>query len=241
MTIRCAIIDDEPLAVDLLESYVARTPFLELHGKYLSAIEALGELKENPVDLVFVDIQMPNLNGLEFAKMLPEDTLFVFTTAFDKYAIEGFRVQALDYLLKPISYKDFLDTANKALKRLSKRSEVTTQEQTNQVDSMFVKSDYKLVRIFFNDIIYIEGLKDYVKIYIESSRSPILSLTSMHTIESFLPKPKFLRTHRSYIANMDKINVMERGQIVFGDKYIPVSDSYRAKIQEYIESRTLGR
>lgn len=241
MTIRCAIIDDEPLALELLESYVSRTPFLELRGKYSSAIEALGEIKESPVDLVFVDIQMPNLSGLEFSKLLPDETKIVFTTAFDKYALDGYRVQALDYLLKPISYTDFLAAANKALKWLDGHGEAAVHEEDNQVDSMFVKSDYKLVRIFFKDITYVEGLKDYVKIYLDTSRSPILSLTSMHTIESYLPHPKFLRTHRSYIVNMEKVNVMERGQIVFGDKYIPISDSHRAQVHEYIEQRTPGR
>ena len=166
MTITCAIIDDEPLALELLQSYVAQTPFMELKGAYSSAIEALDGLRKEPADIVFTDIQMPELDGLSFSKTLNENTRIVFTSAFEQYAIEGYRVNALDYLLKPISYNDFLITAKKAQKWFKqKRNESPPEMQKPQENSLFVKSDYKLLRINFDDIRYIEGLKDYVKIY----------------------------------------------------------------------------
>lgn len=242
MTITCAIIDDEPLALELLQSYVAQTPFMELKGAYSSAIEALDGLRKEPADIVFTDIQMPELDGLSFSKTLNENTRIVFTSAFEQYAIEGYRVNALDYLLKPISYNDFLITAKKAQKWFKqKKKESPPEMQKPQENSLFVKSDYKLLRINFDDIRYIEGLKDYVKIYTDSQSRPILSLISMHTIEEALPSSMFMRIHRSYIVNMSKVEVVERGQIVFGDKYLPVSDSYKERVQEYINSRLLGK
>ena len=233
--ITCAIVDDEPLAADLLESYVMKTPFLKLEGKYSNAIDAMAGLRTQPVDLLMLDIQMPELSGLEFAKVIPHSTRIIFTTAFNQYAIEGYKVNALDYLLKPISYIDFLNSATRAETIIN----ASSLDAISQSDSFFVKSDYKLVRIFYDDILYIEGLKDYVKIYLESSQRPVLSLTSMHAIESHLPTEKFQRIHRSYIVNMNKIKILERGHIIFGEKRLPISDSYKEQVQNYIHSRTL--
>ena len=157
--LRCAIVDDEPLALGLLESYVNKTPFLQLAGKYSSAVQAMKELPDEEVDLLFLDIQMPELNGLEFSKMVDSRTRIVFTTAFGQYAIDGYRVNALDYLLKPISYVDFLQAANKALQWFE------LVQKPEEIDSIFVKSDYKLVQVDLKKIMYIEGLKDYIKIY----------------------------------------------------------------------------
>lgn len=240
MNITCAIIDDEPLALQLLKTYADKTPSLMLKGCYASAIEAIEELKADPVDLLFLDIQMPELSGLDFSKMLPAETRIVFTTAFSQYALDGYRVNALDYLLKPVSYADFLAAVQKAeewflLKRHS-RPETSHDAAGN---SLFVKSDYKLVRVRFTDILYIEGLKDYVKIHLETSPKPLLSLSSMHAIEEALPADSFFRIHRSFIVNMEKVSVLERGQIVFGDKRLPVSDSYKERVFNYINSRTL--
>lgn len=242
MKLSCALVDDEPLALGLLESYAAQTPFLEVRGAYANAIEAMEGLKTNPVDLLFLDIQMPGLSGLDFSKMLPADTRIVFTTAFSQYAVDGYRVNALDYLLKPVSYADFLAAARRAeewfrLKRGDGAAAAVAPAEDN--DSFFVKSDYKLVRIRFNDIIYIEGLKDYVKIYLENVQRPLLSLTSMHAVEEALPATRFYRIHRSFIVNMEKVSVVERGQIVFGDKRLPVSDSYKERVAEYLTRRTL--
>lgn len=242
MKLSCALVDDEPLALSLLESYAAQTPFLEMRGAYANAIEAMEGLKANPVDLLFLDIQMPGLSGLDFSKMLPPDTRIVFTTAFSQYAVDGYRVNALDYLLKPVSYADFLSAARRAEEwfRL-KRGEGTAAAvaPAGDADSFFVKSDYKLVRIRFSEILYIEGLKDYVKIYLENAQRPLLSLMSMHAVEEALPPARFYRIHRSFIVNMEKVSVVERGQIVFGDKRLPVSDSYKERVTEYVTRRTL--
>ena len=227
MTLNCAIVDDEPLALDLMESYVAKTPFLNLTGKYSSAVQAMKELPERQVDLLFLDIQMPELSGLEYSKMVSPDTRVVFTTAFEQYAIDGYRVNALDYLLKPISYADFLQAANKAVQWFE-----LLQQPKEEITSIFVKSDYKLIQIPLDNILYIEGLKDYIKIYEEGASKPILSLMSMKAVE------ELLRVHRSFIVQKEKIRVVDRGRIIFGKTYIPVSDSYKQAFQEYLDKRS---
>ena len=235
MIINCAIIDDEPLAAGLLKSYALKTPFLNLVGTYGSALEAMKELRDNPVQLLFLDIQMPELSGIEFAKILPADTKVIFTTAFQQYAIEGYKVSALDYLMKPISYDDFLKAANKALDWFS----VSQRQQTAVLDRfMFVKSDYKLIRVALDDILYIEGLKDYVRFYLEDG-TKIMSLMNMKKLEDYLPRPEFLRTHRSYIVHMPKSRQVDRLRIVFGDTLIPISDSYKEDVQQYFDQHTL--
>ena len=232
----CVIVDDEPLALDLLESYVRKTPFLELAGKYSSAVQALRELSGRGADLMFLDIQMPELSGLEFSKMLPPDTRIIFTTAFDQYALDGYKVNALDYLLKPISYVDFLRAADKALHWYERtRPDVPRDEE---IDSIFVKSEYKLVQVELRRILYVEGLKDYVKIYEEDNPKPILSLMSLKVMEDLLPASQFMRVHRSYIVRKDKIRIIDRGRIVFGKAYIPISDSYKPAFQEYLDRRS---
>ena len=235
MTLTCAIIDDEPLAAGLLKSYAEKTPFLQLTGTYGSAIEAMRQLRETPVQLLFLDIQMPELSGIEFAKILPRDTKVVFTTAFQQYAIEGYKVSALDYLLKPISYEDFLRTVNKAVEwfTIAQRQQACAEDRF-----MFVKSDYKLIRIALDDILYIEGLKDYVRIYMANG-DKIMSLMNMKRLEDYLPRPEFLRTHRSFIVHMPKATQIERLRIVFGDQYIPISDSYKDEVQQYFDQHTL--
>ena len=231
---KCIVVDDEPLALDLLESYARKTPFLELAGKYSSAVQAMKELANQQVDLIFLDIQMPELNGLEFSRMLPPETCIIFTTAFDQYAIDGYKVNAIDYLLKPISYPDFLQAANKALHQ----HELMHRTPQDEIDSIFVKSEYKLVQIELRKILYVEGLKDYIKIYEEDNPKPVLSLMSMKAMEDLLPPSQFMRVHRSYIVRKDKIRVIDRGRIVFGKTYIPISDSYKQVFQEYLEKRS---
>lgn len=237
MQLKCAIIDDEPLALDLLESYVSKTPFLTLTGKYSSAVQAMQQLPQYPADLLFLDIQMPELNGLEFSRMIDPQTRIVFTTAFQQYALDGYKVNALDYLLKPISYTDFLQAANKALQwfeLVSSQAHAPSAER----DFIIVKSEYKLVQIELKNILYIEGLKDYIKIYEEGESKPILSLMSMKAMEEMLPADRFMRVHRSYIVQKEKIRVIDRGRIVFGKTYIPVSDSYKESFQEYIDAQS---
>ena len=235
MIINCAIIDDEPLAAGLLKSYAIKTPFLNLVGTYGSALEAMKQIRDNPVQLLFLDIQMPELSGIEFAKILPPETKIIFTTAFQQYAIDGYKVSALDYLMKPISYDDFLKAANKALDwfSLSQRPIPAIHDRF-----MFVKSDYKLIRVALDDILYIEGLKDYVRFYLEDG-SRIMSLMNMKKLEDFLPHPEFLRTHRSWIVHMPKSRQVDRLRIVFGETFIPISDSYKEDVQLYFDQHTL--
>lgn len=242
MKLKCAIIDDEPLAAGLLESYAKKTPFLELSGTYGSAVQAMSDLRQQPVDLLFLDIQMPELSGMEFAKLLPKQTRVIFTTAFGQYAIEGYKVQALDYLLKPISYEEFLRASTKAFE-LFQASADAAQAPTAPVSAderyIFVKSEYKLVKINFDDILFIEGVKDYVKIYLDNGQRSIMSLMNMKKLEEYLPRPEFLRTHRSYIVHTSKVTVIDRGRIVFGDNYIPISDSYKDEVQRYLDKHLL--
>lgn len=238
MTINCAIIDDEPLAANLLLSYAKRISYLNVTGTYNSAIAAMKELRERPVDLIFLDIQMPELSGLEFAKILPTKTRVIFTTAFNQYAIDGYKVNAMDYLLKPISYDDFLQSCNKALEEfISYHAHISKTEKNNRF--IFVKSEYKLMRINLDDILYIEGVKDYIKIYFDNGDRPVMSLMNMKRLEENLPAPVFLRTHRSYIVNMMKVKVVDRLRIVFNNVYIPVSDSYKDDVQGFLNSHTL--
>jgi len=247
MVLTCAITDDEPLAISLLESYVLRTPFLELKGKYNSGITALAELNNDPVDLLFLDIQMPELTGLEFSRILETDTRIIFTTAFEQYALDSYKVNALDYLLKPISYPDFLHAANKALQwfEVMRKTSVKPQKNDNEYlpkeekESIFIKTEYKLVQLELKKILYVEGLKDYVKIYVEDEPRPILSLMSMKGMEEMLPSNRFIRVHRSFIVQPEKIKVIERNRIVFGKEYIPISDSYREKFYEFLTLRSL--
>ncbi len=245
---KCAIVDDEPLALGLLESYVAKTPGLELRGKYASAIKAMSGLQQDPVDLLFLDIQMPDLNGLDFSRMIDHTrTRIVFTTAFSEYALEGYKVNAIDYLLKPISYADFVSAVSRAqrwFEALRQQQEAlaaaaTSVEAKPSDGYLFVKSDYKIIRVNHSDILYVEGLKDYVKIYLESQPKPLLSLSSMRSMEETLPQSTFFRVHRSFIVNMQKVRVIERGQIVFGDKHLPISESYRARVTDFINSHLL--
>lgn len=236
MTINCAIIDDEPLAAGLLESYVAKTPYLNLTGTYNSAITAMRDLRDNPVPLLFLDIQMPELSGVEFAKILPKDTKIIFTTAFPQYALEGYKVNALDYLLKPISYEDFLRATEKAQDWYNI---IQKREMYNDDRIMFIKSEYKLLRVKLDDILYVEGLKDYVRICLKNGEK-IMSLMSMKKLEDYLPRPEFLRTHRSYIVHMPEVRSIDRFRIVFGDIFIPISDNYKEEVQQYLDMHTLS-
>ncbi|MBQ7894421.1 MAG: response regulator transcription factor [Alistipes sp.] len=237
MKLSCAIIDDEPLAVELMESYVRKTPFLELQGSFGSGVAAFGMLRDRPVDLLFCDIQMPGLNGVEFSRMLPADTRVIFTTAFSRYAVEGFRVNAVDYLLKPISYADFLAAAQKALEwfELKRRAGAPADD----LRSIFVKTEYRLRQIELERILYIEGLKDYVKIHVEDEPHPVLSLMSLKSLEEQLPADRFIRVHRSYIVQPAKIRTIERNSIVFGRERIPISENYRQAFFDFLSDRSL--
>ncbi len=235
MIINCAIIDDEPLAAGLLKTYAEKTTFLNLTGTYGSAVEAMKELRANPVQLLFLDIQMPELNGIEFAKILPSTTKVIFTTAFQQYAIESYDVNALGYLMKPIAYEDFLKAANKALDWFTAIEKQNTYTNDRFI---YIKSDYKLVRVSLDDILYVEGLKDYVRICLANGQK-LMTLMNMKTLEDYLPHPEFLRTHRSYIVHMPKVEAVDHFRIIFGNLYIPISDSYKEEVQHYFEQHTL--
>ena len=215
--ITCLIADDEPMALSLIESYVLKTPFLELKAKCNSAIKAMEFLEtDSDIDLFFLDIQMPDLTGLEFSRLLPAKSKVVFTTAFDQYAIEGYKVNALDYLLKPFDYNEFLNAAQKARNHFEINSVQNAENQQNKKksDFIFVKSEYRQIKINFSEILYIEGLKDYVKIYTSSHPRPILTLMSLKKLEEELPSEQFMRVHRSYIISLEKIEAIERNHVV---------------------------
>ena len=200
-------------------------------------------LPEHPVDLLFLDIQMPDLNGLEFSRMVPESTRIVFTTAFGQYALDGYRVNALDYLLKPISYADFTEAVNKAIQwfELKQKAEEDPVGNTagKELEYIYVKSDYKLIQVELDKILFIEGLKDYIKIHLEDMARPILSLTSLKSMEEKLPAERFIRVHRSFIVQKQKIKIIEKGRIIFGKNYIPVSDSYKQELQNYVNKHII--
>ena len=227
MKLKCIIVDDEPLAVSLLEGYAKQTPFLNLVATFNDAISASETISAQGIDLVFLDINMPKINGLEFSKILQPKTKVVFTTAYDQYAIESFKVNALDYLLKPINFAEFLQASHKAL-------EWFKMVESSKLTSIFIKSGHRTERIYFSKILYIENQKDYVKFHLQDSKEPINSLMSMQSLEEKLPSQLFMRVHRSFIVNLEKIKTIERNCIVFGKQYIPISDSYKEKFMLFL-------
>lgn len=249
MTLTCIAVDDEPLALGLVCAFIEKTPLMKLTGRFSSAVEALQHLLQQPVDVIFLDIQMPDLTGLELARVLERSnmgtrpTRIVFTTAFDQFALDGFRVDALDYLLKPFNYEEFLRAASKARQyfELVQRTEpvpvaiepATPVEAAD--DYLFLKVEYQLVRIAYSDILYMEGLKDYVKVYRQSDPvKPLLSLTSLKTLEEKLPSRQFMRVHRSFIVALNRINAVTKNSVQIGATTIPVSDQYKDVFSEFI-------
>ena len=238
MKIKCLAVDDEPLALQQINSYIEKTPFLESVALCQSAFEALEYMKMNEVDLMFVDINMPDINGLEFVKSLTTKPQIIFTTAYSEYAFEGFQVDAIDYILKPINYSNFLKAVNKAKKwfdliEQSAKPQVT--QPTQGEDVIFVKSDYKLVRIQVDEIKYIESANEYIKIY-QDNNEVITTLIRLKSIQEQLPADKFMRIHRSFIINLTKIKAVERSRIFMDSKlFIPIGDQYKESFQAYIE------
>ncbi len=237
MNLNCLVVDDEPLALELMKSYVGRTPFLTLQGACANAVEVLERLGKNDIDLLFLDIQMPEINGLELSRLIGGQAKVIFTTAFEQYAVEGFKVDAVDYLLKPVSYPEFLRAAQKALHRFEQAS--TPPAPSDNRTHTFVRSGNKLVRLTLDDILYIEGMQDYVKIHLSSQSVPVVTPLNMKNFEETLPLP-FLRIHRSYIVNLDKITMIERNRIYIGSIALSVSDSYRPAFLQQINRRTLN-
>jgi len=236
--IRCIAIDDEPLALKQLVNYIEKTPFLKCINRFDNAFAAIGYLQLNEVDLMFVDINMPDLTGIDFVKSLDRAPLVIFTTAYSEYAIDGFRVDAIDYLLKPISYSDFLKAANKAAVWFAKSETETIPIKTND-EFMLVKSEHKIVRINFAAIKYVEGMREYVRFHLVDQK-PVMTLLSMKRVEESLPKIQFMRVHRSFIINLNQITTVDRQRIVFDEKvFIPVGEQYREKFQEYLNRKFL--
>lgn len=239
MKIKCLAIDDEPLALQQISAYIDRTPFLEKVALCNSAFDALKYTDKQTVDLMFVDINMPDLNGLDFVKSLKNKPYIIFTTAYSEHAIDGFRVDAVDYILKPIAYNDFLAGVNKVKDRmvLQKPDDEKNAVSTNK-ESLFVKSEYKLIRIDFNEIKYIESANEYIKIYLDNGQV-ITTLVRLKSIEAELPSAKFMRVHRSFIVNLDKVKIVERNRIVFDKVYVPIGDQYKEDFQQFVDKSFL--
>lgn len=234
---RCLLIDDEPLAVKLLSDYVKKTDGLTLLHAFTNPIVALQSLHDNPPDLVFLDIQMPELTGVQFLKITNRKYPVILTTAYEEYALEGYEHDVIDYLLKPISYERFLLAINKAKERIEPTNytqEVLIQP-ANNADYIFVKSEYKIQKIDFADILYLEGLGDYVAIHLKGEK--VLTLENMKDLVAQLPADRFMRVHRSYVVSIEKINFIERHRIVIDDKYIPISNSYKEAFYERIKKQ----
>ncbi|MEI7661916.1 MAG: LytTR family DNA-binding domain-containing protein [Bacteroidota bacterium] len=235
MTITCIAIDDEPLAVKKISAYIQKTPFLELVAECRSAFEAMEIISNRTIQLIFIDINMPDLSGLEFVKSLTGKPYIVFTTAYSEYAVEGFQVEAADYLLKPVTYSSFLKAANKVKNLIDLNANSQKESIRTTASHLFVKSDYKIIRIELDDIKFIESQHEYIKIHLIST-APVVTQLSMKAIEEQLPSDRFMRVHRSFIVSLKKISVIERNRIVFDGKvYIPVSEQYKEKFQEYID------
>ncbi len=233
--ISCIIVDDEPLAVKLLESFVTKTPDLRLLGSFTDSVEAINAIKEQKPDLLFLDIQMPDLNGMELAHMIPANTRVIFTTAFKEYAFESYEVSALDFLLKPIRYNKFLSAVEKA-KQWYEREPA---DEDNKTKSLFIRVDGELRNITIDSIIYVSGMKDYVMFYLDGETKPLITHLTMKAVEAMLPTDKFLRVHRSYIIAVDKIKKIDRNDCIYiGEEIIHVPEGYQAQFKEFIETRS---
>jgi DNA-binding LytR/AlgR family response regulator len=231
-------IDDEPLALQLIVDYIQKTPDLMLAGQFENPLEAARFISKNHIDIVFTDIQMPGLTGTEFTRSMVKGPVVIFTTAFEKYAIDGFKLDVADYLLKPFTYEEFLTSVHKA-ERMIRSVTKPADEVLSNNEFLFLKSDYKIKRINFRNILYIEGLKEYVSVYTTHSDKPVLSLSSLKILEKKLPAGRFMRVHRSFIVNLEKIDTIDRSRIVFGKKYIPIGDQYKDRFQEFLDKNFL--
>ncbi|MDI5894062.1 LytR/AlgR family response regulator transcription factor [Flavobacterium algoritolerans] len=247
MILKCIAVDDEPLALQILVSYIEQTPSLALVGQFSNAIEALKAIHEQDIDLIFLDIRMPDINGIELAKIVEQyhvkgNLRIIFTTAFDQYALDGYKVDALDYLLKPFSFVDFSKSVAKALGyfELIRNPEQEVQKLSppipeTEVAYIYLKFEYQLVRIAVDDIIYVESMKDYVKVFRLSEDKPLLSLTSMKSLEEKLPENKFMRIHRSYIVSLDKIKSATKNSVQIDKITIAVTDQYKDNFMKFFQ------
>jgi two-component system LytT family response regulator len=223
--IRCIAIDDEPLALDLLEDNISKVPYLQLIARCDDALEATKVLNEKTVDLVFLDIQMPGLTGLQFIKSITQKPMFILVTAYEKYALEGFDLAVIDYLVKPVALDRFMKACNKAMEYHLLKTKNDSGEKV-VTDYLFVNVDYSLLKIMHADIMWVEGLKDYIKIHLRSSSKPVVTRMSMKLIEDILPSAKFIRIHKSYIVAIAYVTAVRKNSVFIGPTEIPVSDTY---------------
>lgn len=242
--IKVLAIDDEPLALQQLVTYINKVPFLELAGQCHSALEAQKLMEQEMVDAIFCDINMPDLSGMDFVRQLAAPPFIVFTTAYSEYAVEGYKVNAVDYLLKPFGMNDFLRAALKVQEQYNLRHQETPQKQSSPVQAdgtIFVKTDYRVVRIAISDIRYIEGMSEYLKIHLDNQK-PIITLLSMKKMEDYLPPTLFMRIHRSYIVNLQKIQEVNKNRVILdADTYLPIGDLYKDRFNEYLDQKFLGK
>ena len=240
--IRCMAIDDEPLALQQIVAYIGKVPFLELAAQCQSALEAKAFLEQNTVDAVFCDINMPDLNGMDFVKSLAVPPLIVFTTAYSEYAVEGFRVNAVDYLLKPFGLQDFQRAANRLKERLESSVADTHSVVGDSVaDTLFLKTEYRIVKVNISDIRYVEAMSEYLKVYLQGEAKPIVTLLSLKKMEERLPD-NFMRIHRSYIVNLNMIQEVNKNRIIMdADTYLPIGDLYKDTFQQYLDTKFLGK
>jgi len=238
MMIRCLAIDDEPLALQQIVAYIRKVPFLELAAQCQSALEARQFLENDTADAIFCDINMPDLNGMDFVKSLASPPLIIFTTAYSEYAVEGFKVNAVDYLLKPFGLQDFQRAANRLKDRLEKPSVSDSSPSSNTI---FLKTDYRIVKVSIPDIRYIEGMSEYLKVWLEGEQKPIITLLSMKKMEERLPD-YFMRIHRSYIVNLNKIQEVNKNRIIMdAQTYLPIGDMYKETFQKYLDTKFIGK
>ena len=240
--LRCFVVDDEPLAVKMLENFIARTPFLELAASYTDPVQALSDIRVEAPQLVFLDIQMPDLSGMELSRMVPADTRIIFTTAFKQYAFESYEVSALDFLLKPIRYQKFLEAAEKAREWFTlKEAAAAPAAGAETKTSTFFKVDGALRKVEYDDILFVEGMKDYVMVYLASQRQPLVTHVTMKAMEEMLPAG-FMRIHRSFIVALDKVaSVSGTGDVKVGDRLLHVSDAYREAFDTYLREHSIAR
>ena len=233
--ITCLAIDDEPLALQQLVAYISKVPFLQLAAQCQSAVEARAFLEHDTVDAIFCDINMPDLNGMDFVKSLAVPPLVVFTTAYSEYAVEGFRVNAVDYLLKPFGLQDFQRAASRLKERLSESAPVDSD------DTLFLKTDYRIIKVSIPDIRYVEAMSEYLKVWIQGEAKPIITLLSMKKMEERLPD-YFMRIHRSYIINLTMIQEVNKNRVIMdADTYLPIGDMYKDAFQAYLDTKFLGK